>query len=350
MRQATERLDRKDLGILRLLACNCRYSHRSLAGALHCSEDSVAYRIACLERDGWLSRRVLFIDGRTLGFTRCHVLLRFERTPSHASGLYERLAGHPMVMWINSFIGKYDVQVIVDARDSFQLHEIVADLLLRAKEPVLEYSILTHLSDLEFTHLNPAIGGVSDLPRKDDSSLSSHLTSPRFPVNEKFTLFPYKRVDLELLKSLSEDPALSMAALAVRAGCDRATARERLIKMIEANVIINFGAVPSVEKFGFVVYYLLVRIRQGAAPKVLQRPFQRLNNIFYAGRMLGGSDLILYLNARSPGELNQSIELFRQELGNQILGYDLLVQDKLWHWRQFTPGMYAALQSREHHG
>lgn len=74
--------------------------------------------------------------------------------------------------------------------------------------------------------------------------------------------------------------------------------------------------------------------------EILRKPFEKLQNIFYAGRMVGDYDMILYLNARSPEELNKSIELFKKEMSNKIIHYELLVQDKVHYWRQFTKGIY----------
>jgi len=86
-----------------------------------------------------------------------------------------------------------------------------------------------------------------------------------------------------------------------------------------------------------------VRVNQGTALNVLKKPFSKLQNIFYAGKMIGDYDMILYLNARNPQELNSSIELFKSEIESHIIHYDLLVQDKVHYWRQFTEGIYEYL-------
>jgi hypothetical protein len=94
---------------------------------------------------------------------------------------------------------------------------------------------------------------------------------------------------------------------------------------------------------GFVTYYLLVRLDQNVTREEMMRPFKELNNIFYAGHMLGEYDMILYLNARTPIELKTSIEFFRTQLRGKIYQVDLMIQDKVVHWRQFTEGIYKHL-------
>ena len=118
------------------------------------------------------------------------------------------------------------------------------------------------------------------------------------------------------------------------------------VTLIEKKIILNFGGVPNHSQQGFVTYYLLVRIEQDTPLKVLKKPFQELRNIFYAGRMIGDYDMIMYLNARSPEELNSSIELFKEGIEKHIIHYDLLVQDKVHFWRQYSDGIYDVLKSR----
>ena len=59
--------------------------------------------------------------------------------------------------------------------------------------------------------------------------------------------------------------------------------------------------------------------------------------------MLGDYDMIAYLNARSPLELNSAIDTLRRYLGPHILNFDLLVQNELHHWRQFSRGIYSSV-------
>jgi DNA-binding Lrp family transcriptional regulator len=122
--------------------------------------------------------------------------------------------------------------------------------------------------------------------------------------------------------------------------------KRHIQRLIEEGVILNFGAIPNLIQLDFVTYYLLVRLKQDTPREEMKRHFVELNNIFYAGRMIGDYDMILYLNARNPQELNRSVHLLRSKLRNRILNYDLLVQDRLHHWRQFTRGIRRILCER----
>jgi hypothetical protein len=79
----------------------------------------------------------------------------------------------------------------------------------------------------------------------------------------------------------------------------------------------------------------------------MKRPFNELNNIFYAGHMIGEYDMIVYLNARNPTELKASVELFRSKLRGKILKFDLMIDDRVVYWRQFTQGIYNHLFKKQ---
>lgn len=339
------KIDKGYLQLLEILAQNCRISHAEIARSLRVSKDTVAYRIRQLEESQLITQYVLFIDARKLGFTRYHILIQFENVPKRED-LYKRLSRHESVMWINSFIGKFDAQIIVDATDGFHLNRIREELFSLAGHSIKNYLILTHLSDLEFTQLNPVLDFGTTFARESDQSFSAELSTRNFPVSPNFEYVPVDLVDLEILKVLAESPTATLVSIAERVKCERQTAKKHILRLIKKSVILNFGAIPDLIQLDFVTYYLLVRLEQDTPFEEMKRPFLELNNIFYAGRMIGDYDMILYLNARNPQELNKSIQLFRAKLKHRILNYDLLVQDKVHHWRQFTSGIYRVLGER----
>ena len=338
-------LDKKDLQIIEILAKNCRVPRTTLAQALHVSKDTIRYRIHRLESEGYISQYVLFVDARTLGFTRYHILISFDELTDKEE-TYRKLSEHPYVMWINTFIGRFDIQIIVDATDGFHLNKIRQELFTICENKIKEYIILTHLCDLEFTQLNPLLMVNTPIQTKNDFSFSSLLFSRNFPVKQAFTLYKPDAKEIDILNALADQPNKSLVALSRALTIDRITTKKKITLLIEQKRILNFGAIPNLSKLGFVTYYLLVRVAQQTPFTVLQKPFLHLQNIFYAGQMIGDYDMILYLNARNPQELNESISLFRREIEKFILRYDLLVQDKVHHWRQFSKGIYSLLKEK----
>lgn len=339
-------MDKKDLQIMEIFAQNCRVSHTTIAQALKVSKDTISYKIKRLEKSEFIKQYVLFVDARRLGFTRYHILIKFEAGIKDKQKLYDELSRHKFVMWINSFIGRYDLQIIVDAIDGFHLNKIREDLFKICKNKIKEYFILTHLSDLEFTQLSPVLDLKTRFQKKLDHSFSSILATRNFPVDPDFEKYEPTEAEIEILRLLADNPQESLIDISRKLKIDRNTVKKRIINLIQNKIILNFGGIPNHSKQGFITYYLLVRVEQETPLDILKKPFAKLQNIFYAGKMIGDYDMILYLNARNPQELNSSIELFKSEIESYIVYYDLFVQDKVHYWRQFTSGIYENLMSR----
>jgi len=336
-------MNKRDKQILEILAQNCRISNSTIAQALNISKDAITYRIKNLEKKGQIKQNILFIDARPLGFSRYHFLIKFSGEAKNKQEIYNRLKTHPSVMWINSFIGLYDLQIILDATDSFQLNHIREELFILCEHQIQEYIILTHLYDLEFTQLNPVLDLNTKFEKKNNHSFSGSLTTKRFPVNQEFEKYKPDKVEIKILEKLANNPKAKLIEIGNKIGVNRTTIKRKIEKLIKNKIILNFGSVSNLSELGFVTYYILVRLEQETPSEILKKPFTKLKNIFYAGRMIGNYDMIIYLNARTPQELKTSIEQFKESIGEHILHYDLLVQDKLYYWRQFTEGIKKEL-------
>ncbi|MDO8563909.1 MAG: winged helix-turn-helix transcriptional regulator [Nanoarchaeota archaeon] len=336
-------MDKRDLQIMEILAQNCRIPLTTIAKATHISKDAVAHRIDQLEKSNFIKQYILFIDARKIGFTRYHLLIRFKEGNFEIEQLYDKIIKHPSVMWMNTFIGKFDMQIIVDARDGFNFNKIREELFNICHGKIKDYTVLTHLSDLEFTQLNPVLDFKTKFAKKEDFSFSNTLSTKKFPVDIDFKSVNIDKIDADILQCLADNPKESLIEIGRKLKIDRLTVKKHISKLINDKIILNFGAIPNLSKLGFVTYYLLVRLSQETPSEIRKKPFLQLTNIFYAGNMVGDYDMILYLNARSPDELNTSIKLFRKDLQQYLVSYDILVQDKVHHWRQFSNGVYNSL-------
>jgi len=109
-------MDKKDLQIMEILAQNCRIPHTTISQALKISKDAVSYKINTLEKTEFIKQYVLFVDARKLGFTRYHILLKFGAGIKDKAAIYNKISKHKFVMWVNSFIGRFDMQIIIVLR------------------------------------------------------------------------------------------------------------------------------------------------------------------------------------------------------------------------------------------
>lgn len=339
--------DSKDLKILDLLSQNCRLPIAAISRAVGLSKDATDYRIKKLEEDKIISHYQLFIDSRKLGFSIFHLLICFESNFPNRQQIYKTLSGHPNIMWINTFVGKFDIQIIIYAQDSFHFNLIRSQLFAICNNRIKNYSILSCISDYEFTQTLPELMLDTKVSGKIDVAFHPFITKQKFPAKEEnFTKVELSYLDIMILQCLADNPKIAFSELSARLNKDRLTVKKHLARLIQNKVITHISAVIDVQYFGYVTYYFLVRHLQDTPQNILKKPFEKLNNIFYSGKMIGDYDMILYLNSKNPNELNYSIKLFRECLGNYILNYELLVQDEILFWKQYNNGVHALLKKK----
>lgn len=337
-------MDKIDLRILEILAQNCRIQANIIAKAVNLSKDTIIYRKRKLEQEGYFRTNMLFLDARKLGFTRHQIFIKFN-SEANKEDLQNEIKKNPFVMWINTFIGKYDLHIIIDAKDSFHFESIKQNIFSLCDNKIQNFEILIHVFDLEFTNLNPDINLKTKFSKKDDFSFSSLLSPRRFPVDFNFDKYKPALYDVQILEALANNPTESLINLGRKIKIDRKTIKKRIANLIKNKVIIDFGGIPNLEKFGYVTYCLAIRLSQNVPHEILKSPFNELTNIFYAGKVNGQYDLLIYLSAKNPEELNSTIEIIRKRIGKYMYNYDLLVMDKVTYWKQYSRGIHDSLMN-----
>ena len=125
-------INQRDSAILNILGRNCRVPYTVLADVVRLSPNSVRYRVEALEEQGVIGDYALVIDLRPLGFTRHHVLLRLGCSADRIHEVCKKLATCPSSVWVASYVGAYDVQIIVDSHSTFSLNNILKELFALA--------------------------------------------------------------------------------------------------------------------------------------------------------------------------------------------------------------------------
>ena len=339
-------MDIKNLRIMEILAHNCRISDAAVSDSVHLSKDAVNSRIRKLESEKYILDYLLFIDSRRLGYTRYQLLLQLNSEIHDKEIIYKKLKDLPFVIWINTFLGRYDLQIIVDAKDEFHLNELRQKIFHICSNKVRDHKILICLSEFEFTNLNPEIEQKTKFKKKNDYSFSLLAGKSNFAGGREYKLSKINYLDVELLKLLSDNPKVSLVELSNKLKIDRKTVRKKIIKLIQEVVISSFATIINPTKFGYVTYALYARIIQNTSDEVLKKPLEKLKNIFFAARMMGDYDFIFYLYAKSPEELNKTLEEFKKGIGNNLVFFDLFIQDKVLFWKHYTEGMHQDLKEK----
>jgi len=336
--------DPLDLKIMGLLARNCRLPHAVIADCLRVSQNTVANRITNLEQQKIITNYTVVIDPRVFGITRHHVLMRFGNKGVDLNLLGKSLARCDSAVYIVSYVGTYDIQVIIDSHLQLPLDSVLADLFRLTNNTLSDYSVFTEGQDIEFINALPSMEYEYDFRISSDGSFSDQLSARSFPAPASFKPFRTTKLDLEILRCLAADPSASITKLSEQLASDRQTVKRHIDTLIKGGVIQNFAVGFDHQALGFHTYHLLFRLKPGIEFELISRIFRGLIGVFYCGATAGAYDLSLYVYARIPQDLMQIVSRVRSKMGHFILSYDLLIFDRVHFWRQLTPTVLKIME------
>ena len=123
-----EKLDKVDLGIIKLLQEDSRLSFNKIASRLGISVGTAYNRIKNLEEKGVLSAYTVLVDPFRLGFTMTAIVL-IQAEGTHLVDVEKQIAKMENVVSVYDVTGDFDIAVIVRFRDRTGLNAFVKSLL-----------------------------------------------------------------------------------------------------------------------------------------------------------------------------------------------------------------------------
>jgi len=338
------KLDKKDLQLLRLLGENCRFQFSTLARALNLSKDTVKNRITALEKNKIITHYNTILNPRPLGYSKFQILIKFKSDIKNKEEQINKLTKHQSISFINTLIGKYDLHVIIDSKDIFSFDKTKSEILEILRNSIQSYTVLTFFSDIKHTNLVPETSIDVKVQKNLDTSFSSLLSS-NFEVEQiSLGYFP-DSLDIEILKILTKNPKETLVQISKSLKYNRETIKQRIVKLINNKIIMNFGANISFESLDYTTYFMLIKTNKNVNESDLRNSFKNISNLFYCAKTIGDYSLITYILAKSPTQLKETIKKIQDILGDKVTESDLLIFDELLLYKQLPPKLLEELES-----
>ena len=223
-------LDDLDLRLIAELERDGRQSVSELAGQLRLSWSTIADRLDRLQRDKVI-RFLTLVDPLSIGHTR-QVLVAINAPPSQIDSVARRLADIREVYHVSIHTGRYDIFASVSLPKSVDLWDFVSSSLAPIKDITRAETMVT---------LKVAKFSLSLLANR---SIAAGGSGP--PVRGLDDL------DHRLLRQLRASPRSAYTELAASAGCSKATARRRIERLIEDQVL-QVIAVADPVRLGYTI-------------------------------------------------------------------------------------------------
>ncbi len=138
---------------------------------------------------------------------------------------------------------------------------------------------------------------------------------------------PYKldEYDRKILLELQDNARQTLQDLSQKIKLSRDAIRNRIDKMIKADVILGFTITLNHPKVGFpIISYVLLAL-QNAPQQEEERFIKYLRNqpkIIYAASLIGKWDYVLYVAARNPGDFSTILKELRTNFPDLIKDYE----------------------------
>lgn len=215
-----------------------------IAKATKLSIDQVNYRIKKYLKDGLIRKFVSVFDWSKLGYgTFAVLMLKFEK-PKMAEDFSKKLSKDINCMSYGKIYGKYDLFLDCIFRDEKELDEYISKLFENEDYYIINYLVIkpqfAELYPLKFFNYN-----------KEDYLLS--------PENKKE--IKLDKIDLKILKVLSENGRTRLIDIAAKTGISSELALYRLKKLKKEKVIFGNRIQFDMSKLGYFFTAIILNFR-----------------------------------------------------------------------------------------
>ncbi len=318
--------------ILKLLAINSWYSNKDIAKSVGISEDTVAYQINKLINEEKYSFFVNTFTFKELGFDHHHYLIRFKDIKDISM---KEIVDMPEVFFINTSSGEYDIQLIICHRndEEFLCAKKKIDELFSGK--IAESLVLKFYVQYKFTNIIPEYDVSVTLPKNQKNPLYK-LNSPEWhnTLTVPNSVVDFTNGELETIKFLIKNPRASYTEIGRKTNQSYETIRQQVKKFVEKGYLGNFGTFPNFDRLGYYANYVFLNV-ESIDDKKFGQYIRNNKNIFYAAKLIGKYDVLLYFVSKHPSELHEEIRNLRKLFSNQVISLEMLSFDKIHKSVQF---------------
>ena len=150
-------IDATDFQILLALSRDATSSNIALARKLEVSKDTVTYRIAKLEKNGYLLGYRPVVNYATLGLTINSLLIKINHTTSTTKKFESYIKNNGSVLWATKTVGYFNYLVYVITKDLEEFHSVINGMKTEFDDIIKTYEILFAFEELKYNFMAESI-------------------------------------------------------------------------------------------------------------------------------------------------------------------------------------------------
>lgn len=311
MRFKITTVDRK---ILHLLSENARIPDSVISRKVGVSRETARYRIRRLLSLGIITGFTAVCSLEKMGFSAHHLLITLRRCDEEAEQeIVNTLSSIPLVNYVSTLIGDYDVLVECSSRTPLELNDVLRGINERFGEKIQRIHINTVLQEMAFPH-NYLLEKVQQM---------GELHFPRYAEQEVEEIDPTSR---KILALLSKNARASNMELARKSGVSSDTVIYRRKQMEHSGLIQGYKAIIDPAKVGRQRYVILLKT-QGTErrEKALVGELRMNGEALYLMRCIGEWNIVVDMCFSDVKSLREVIRSVRGKYGDIITADAVLI-------------------------
>ncbi len=315
-------LDKLDWKVLGQLSSNCRESTTQIAHRVGASRETVNYRIDRLEKAGVIAGYLTGINLRKLGFFTSHMFMRFgELNDKRENEIIEKLKNAKYVNTVITYVGAWDVEASIVAKDIYETYNYVHELEDLVKP--YDYDVLIRLESIKLG----ALGEKGKFQRRGGKAVSK--------VDE---------TDFQLLKYLSNNARASYTEIGEELNMSWDAIKYRMGNLIRQEIITDFRPVLNYAALDLNMMAVLMKFsKHGKDVDRGMKEYIDDKSVLWTARGLGKWDAISYTINRNVQEFYLNVRRMRNLLGKEMAQYDTMFAVREPKYTYFTENLYEYL-------
>lgn len=309
-------LDAKDRRLLYELDRNARQPLSSLAKKVRLSQPAAAYRLARLVRRGVIRKFITIINVNKLGYLSHRVYIRYRKVdPKKEAEMIAYLSSHPRVFWFASLSGRWDLEILIFARDFYEFTKIFDGIRSRWEENIGSHVLSMATYNYHFKRRH-----FLDSGEDEESPVPLYGGEPRASPEVDAT-------DLKILKLLATDARATLAEIARKSGLSGNTAKYRIRKMERLKIIQTYRVWVDYSKIGYELYKMTASIQNLTEQKerALLEFCRGVPNAVYLIRCAGPWDIEMEFEVEGNERYREIMLDFRKNFGDSVMDYETVL-------------------------
>lgn len=333
------KIDEIDVKILKALLKDPRTSFTEIAKDCRMSTNAIRIRFKQLKEGGVIKGAIMQVNPKSLGFN-CIAYLKIQTDINEEAKVRDFLEKTPCIIWVSQQIDKFNITSFLALKTVDELAHTVEQIKNHSHVLEVEVGIWIDVTQLDHTDnlVIETFDGVphtSELTSKDENPepkiAHSHVVSELAEDKHSIALQEVDKIDLQIIRILSEDASISFRKVAEQLGISTQSVIRRYDRLKKEEVLTYSSITVNLKKLGYLGYATLgIKIsNKHKISKIFEKILQ-VPNIIIAFRILGPFQIVVGVPFTNIEQLFERC----QEVGKiqGVTQIDLFVHKQFPEW------------------